>query len=157
MANMFKSLSLLLTLFCSVPLHGEVNSMCLETTNGVKHIFILEEKPVSWYENKNFCTSVDGNKVSVLASEVKCITFYEDQSLSNVSVPIAGEHKFSIDDRILIMPAYNGKIMVYDVQGRSMNVEIVESADGIQVDLSLLHSGIYVIETECYVFKLYLR
>lgn len=148
---MLKRLLLTFLVFASLGASAELDTMRITLTNGTTHLFCLYDKPTSWFEGTDFCTSADADVVRVPSCEVKDITFFDDPNFVSIDSPKSDPTAISIEGRTLYIHGYDGLAHVHSISGVTL-----ASGTGL-IDLASLQPGVYILNLGEKSLKIHLK
>ncbi len=143
-----KKLSLLFLFFClSSMVWAKEYVLVIAFTDGTEMTFALAKQPVLTFADQRLCVKAEGRTSECEISDVKNFHFREDMSdIRTLRSDEDFEVRWIGDDLIVISNAApDAKVNLFDINGRSYPGCVAKVADHLEVSLSSLPKGIYLL------------
>ncbi len=136
----------------------DVQYLVLTLNDGSVSKFALTDAPEISFNDNLMVVTCDGDELSTELADVDNYTFVTEQVATKVS-PITVKDGKSVSDvafRNAQITGLNadGHVTVYDINGKAITTLVADAEGKVNVDLSNLSKGIYILHTPTKNFKI---
>lgn len=122
------------------------DNLVIHLKSGGKAVFALVEKPVITFEGENLLVKSETANYSIPISDIDTYDFTETTEVGQVKEKvnkpvIANGHVFFSQLKA------GSKVTVYAIDGRQLHYYIADSSGNVDVDLTTLPKGIYILNS----------